>query len=523
MPDILSLTRIAGFFAFIFLASPVGAGAVPGVGSGQVEGAPHVPARALLSPAGARIEVSAEAKSDGQDCVSFYLPAGAENLQLEIPGRTIIRWSSQELPLRHTGKLAARRQELRQAKERLAAALESVTARISLLLAEGDRLSNQEMQQRGQMIADSLPALARERQALEREIAISDKLLATLPAEDGLGSRISVFLEKGDAKAMPVPLRYSYSLAGCGWKPFYDFNARAGGDGHDQLDVRLLAEVWQYSGQDWDNTAITLATRGNGPRQPAPLPQWVVESSPRPQPREMPVALNALRAARTSVGGEAIAGGAPDYAAVAVDTSGVYASWQLQTPGLSDGRARLLISADTWQAPMEWLARPGSGDGRVWMLAKCDLPKGQAWPEGEAQFSVDGQAVGQGIFRANGDEATLYFGADPRVNVRTVADARKKGQSGLINNVNTWTWAWTYVLTNGHDRPVTVRVERPEPLIVDESVKVSYRNDPPAQADPQKHMIYWLVEVPAHGTASIAHELSISAPASLKLSPVAPQ
>ena len=133
-----------------------------------------------------------------------------------------------------------------------------------------------------------------------------------------------------------------------------------------------------------------------------------------------------------------------------------------------------------------------------------------------------GQSVGQGSFKAEGGEATLYFGADPRVNIRVIADARKKGQSGLINNINTWTWAWTYVLANDHDRPVTVRVERPAPMIVDEGVKVSYKNNPPAQEDAQKHMIYWLVEIPAHGSASIAHELSISAPASLNISPVAP-
>lgn len=508
--------------SLFFLAAPsVQAMPESAEASGAVE--PHVPASALLSPQGARIEVSAETElAQGETCACFYLPAGAENLQLEIPGRTIASWSVQELPLRHTGRLSARRQELRSARERVAAALESVTARLTLLQAPGDRLSNQEMQQRSQMIAAELPGLARERQALERELATSDRVLATLPPEVGLGSRVSVFLEKGAANGARLPLRYSYILGGCGWQPFYDFNARTGGDGQDQIDVRLLADVWQFSGMDWNNTAITLATLGMGPRQPAPLARWTVESRPRPQPREMPVALNAVRSSKAASGAAAMAEGSADHAAPVADTGGVYASWRLASPGLPEGRSRLLIFADTWQAPLQWIARPGSGDGRVWLLARCRLPQAQAWPDGAAQFSVAGQSVGQGSFKAEGGEATLYFGADPRVNIRVIADARKKGQSGLINNINTWTWAWTYVLANGHDRPVTVRVERPAPMIVDEGVKVSYKNNPPAQEDAQKHMIYWLVEIPAHGSASIAHELSISAPASLNLSPVAP-
>ena len=39
---------------------------------------------------------------------------------------------------------------------------------------------------------------------------------------------------------------------------------------------------------DWHNTKLTLATRGNGPREPAPLPRWVVDSSPKPEPKPVP-------------------------------------------------------------------------------------------------------------------------------------------------------------------------------------------------------------------------------------------
>ncbi|MDE5879243.1 MAG: DUF4139 domain-containing protein, partial [Desulfovibrio sp.] len=200
----------------------------------------------------------------------------------------------------------------------------------------------------------------------------------------------------------------------------------------------------------------------------------------------------------------------------------VYASWTLEEAGLPEGRSRLVITADAWEAPLQWLARPSRGDGRVWLLAKYDLRGDTAWPEGMADYSVDGQSVGSGMFRPRGGEATLYFGPDPRVNVRTYDDTRSKGESGLIRTSKTWTWAWTYTVSNEHARPVTVKLERPAPVIVDEGVTVTYKDEPPAQKNEQEHMLFWNVEVPGHGKASVKHSVTIASPEKLQLFPDVP-
>ena len=162
------------------------------------------------------------------------------------------------------------------------------------------------------------------------------------------------------------------------------------------------------------------------------------------------------------------------------------------------------------------------GDSRVWLMAKYVLPPQQAWPEGQAEYSVDGQSVGQGLFRPRGGEATLFFGADPRVSVTTTADSRKRGESGFIDKSKNWTWAWTYTLTNSHSKALTVRLERPAPMIVDQSVSVSYDDTPPSQKDEKKHMLFWEVKVPADGKASVHHSVTISSPTKLPLLPDAP-
>ncbi len=77
-------------------------------------------------------------------------------------------------------------------------------------------------------------------------------------------------------------------------------------------------------------------------------------------------------------------------------------------------------------------------------------------------------------------------------------------------------------MSNGHARPVTVRLERPAPVIVDEGVTVTYKDEPPAQKNEQEHMLFWNVEVPGNGKASVKHSVTISSPEKLPLFPDVP-
>lgn len=482
------------------------------------------PVSAQLSPAGGLLDVEENAPvttKDGVSVLQFVIPGDAENLQLAVPGQSVARWSAAPQPLEQDGGLARLREDLLVKRARLAGQLTAVSARLALWQAKPETITLQELEQRERKMQDVIPGLGREQADLERRLKLLQQELERLPVSPELGQRISVTLQKAVSGVEKLPVRYSYTLNNCGWQPIYNFNAQPEkGDG-DIIDVRLMAEVWQFTGMDWRNTKLTLATRGSGPREPAPLPRWVVDSSPKPEPRPAPMV---MMAPRKAAGMEMAAedGPAQVNAPVDLDASGVYATWTLAARGLPEGRSRLLITADAWKAPLQWLARPSVGDSRVWLMAKYVLTPQQAWPEGRAEYSVDGQSVGQGLFRPRGGEATLFFGADPRVSVTTTADSRERGESGFIDKSKNWTWAWTYTLTNSHPKALTVRLERPAPMIVDQSVSVSYDDTPPSQKDEKKHMLFWEVKVPADGKASVHHSVTISSPTKLPLLPDAP-
>lgn len=481
--------------------------------------APVAPRSVRLTTSGGLLAVEQQAPVDtagGESVLRIVLPAGAENFQIVVPGHTIARWNDVPQTLDQNGALARLRAERQHAVMTLSGRLDAVKAQLSLWQGTPAEGSFQDMTQREKRMAEVIPNLSYEKADLERRLALLRQELQKLPPSPELGRVVLVTLQKPVASAT-LPVRYSYTLRDCGWRPVYVFDARpAKGEG-DVTSVRLMAEVWQFSGMDWTSARLTLVSGGGGPREPAPLPRWVIDSQAPPTVEPLVKAAPRMMLAADAALPEAAAA-----APVTADVSGLYAVWTLAERGLPEGRARLLVTADEWKAPLEWLARPSEGDSRVWLMARYALPEGRAWPDGQAEFLVDGQSVGEGMFHPRGGEATLYFGADPRVRVTATADVRERGEKGLISKSRTWTWGWTYTVRSTRDRPVTVRIERPMPMIVDQGVTVTYRDKPQARQDAREHLLFWNVDVPAGGKAEVRHELTVTSPTEVRLNPHAP-
>ncbi len=469
---------------------------------------PSSPISAILSPSGGSVQVEETLPvlmDDDMGILSFVLPGDAENLQISVSGHTIARWTSTPQSLERRGHLARLRADLNTEINQANGKLAAVKAQLALWESPPSSSSYQDLTQREKRQVSAIPELIIERANLESLVDVLRKQLDLLPLSPEMGQRITIALRK-PVTAKQLKVTYSYQLSNCGWRPVYSFDAKTGNSKSNETSVRLMAEIWQLSGIDWSNTQLTLVSRGEGPREPANLRKWVVDSqAPIPQPVP-PMRIMAREAAVMSAPADV----AQEKPLVEHDGSAVFARWNLAVRGLPEGRSRLLIVEDTWKTPLQWLVRPRVGDSRVWLMGKYSLPTEQSWPEGSAEFSVDGQGVGQGFFTPRGGEATLYFGPDPRVHVNVIVNSKRRGESGFIEKSRTWTWAWTYVLTNQHKDAITVRVERPMPMVVDQGVSVSYNDSPASQQVPDEHMLLWNLEVPGDGKAEIKHSVSIT-------------
>lgn len=471
--------------------------------------APTSPVSVILSPSGGQVQVEETlpvVMNDDMGVLSFVLPGGAEDLQINVPGHVIARWTTFPQALERKGHLAAMREGLTTEINEVNGKLAALKAQLALWQSPPVSSSYQDLVQREKRQEGAIPGLIVEQANLVKHLETLRQQLDQLPLSPEMGQRVTIALRK-PIKDKNLKVTYSYQLQNCGWRPVYSFDAKTGNGKSNETAVRLMAEIWQLSGIDWQNAQITLISRGEGPREPSPLKKWVVDSQATPAPLPAPIARQAAGRAMMMA---AEADAAPMAPPVVHDSSAVFARWSLAVRGLPEGRSRLLIVEDIWKTSLQWLARPTTGDSRVWLMGKYTLPAEQSWPDGSAEFCVDGQGVGQGFFTPRGGEATLYFGPDPRVHINVIVNSRRRGESGFLEKSRTWTWAWTYVLTNTHKSQVSVRLERPMPMIVDQGVTVTYNDAPPSQQVADEQMLLWNVDVPGEGKAEVKHSVTIT-------------
>lgn len=481
------------------------------------------PLKARFSFHSARLECGqtvATRENNGLRQVEFVIPEAAKNLEMSIPGEIIARWTTAPTLLSPSSEALSDRRQIQIEKDNLVANLAAINARLAVWEAQTSAATAQELESRQNLMEREMPALAKRREELLRQLDLANRQLAMLPESGSLGMKVIATLADASRAGDRVEIRYSYDLDNCGWLPQYDFNAITTDSGNYLIKVRLGAEIWQYGGLDWRGTEITLATQGTGPREPLPLRRWIVGEK-QPQPRTYEMKRRPLMATATANKAAPDMDAIPEAAAgVSADAAALYATWTLSEKGLPEGKSRVAILEDEWKTNLEWLARPTTEDNRVWLLARCELPEEKAWPAGAAQFGIDGQNVGRGDFTPREREVALYFGADPRVNVATTVNTSKRGQTGFINTSKTWTGSWTYTISNEHEEAVKVKVERPAPMPADEKITVAYKDAPAATVDEKKHMLYWEMETPGHGKAVIEHSVTISSPEDLSIFPM---
>lgn len=465
-----------------------------------------------LFPAGAQITLEEKimaASRDGQAVLRLLLPDGAANVVPDVPGQKVLGWTLTPVAARPQGKVAERRRELLDRLDELEGRIAALNARMELHKQLPGGANGEAVEDLDALAGKTVPALMAERQKLTREQEQLRKLVNAVPALSEQGKLLEIRLAA--APDGPVQVHCSYMLHNCGWQPRYSVNARPG---TGKVDISLSAEVWQYSGQDWDKARLSLVTRTPGSLGPDALPDWIIEPfSPEvARPAGMPRHAKAVP----------LMAAAADNSGIPVSEEGAFVRWEVPSTGLAQGKSILNVTSEEWTAPMQWLARPSAGENRVWMTAEYAFADRPSWPTGLMECRIDGQYVGTGTFRPEAGKVKLFFGADPRVTVKTINETRKENESGIINARRFWRWSWRYAIRNERPEEVRVRVERPLPRSVDERVTLKLEGTPAPTTDQDEGILFWEVKVPARGNSDIRQNVEITAPADMKLAPVAP-
>lgn len=470
------------------------------------------PEEIILNAQSGRVRVTIAApvtqNNTSKVCV-LYVPAEATDFAFTLAGADnalLLSWRMEHTapPALSDSALHSQRMRLTEKIDALRGQIRSTQATIALWTTPPTQaLLPKDMDERHNALREHVPLAVVALANYERTLKALEQELATLPEHPLTVQRITLLLRENAPKNITV--HYAYTLPRCGWRPAYRIHAA-----HNIIDVRLDADIHQYSGMDWHNTRLTLRTEAQAPRAPQALRPWIIHTEKsRPPQRAARMATPQAEPLQDMM--------------LSADTAPVYtegassAGWVIERATLPEGTTRLPILAELWQDPIQRIARPNQTHAPVWIVAKHSFT-GTALPAGKAQYFLDNAALGEGHFTPEGDTVQLAFGADPLVNVRVAKDTRISGASGIINKRQSLMWGWHYTVFNQRASAVTVRIEEPAPQTTDTAMTSAIQSDPPVQHG-ENHSLYWNVTTPAHGTAEIRYTVTVTAPQDMHLYP----
>jgi uncharacterized protein (TIGR02231 family) len=312
-------------------------------------------------------------------------------------------------------------------------------------------------------------------------------------------------------------LDLEYLVSNTGWQPSYDLRAQKT---LDKVELVYRAQVWQQTGEDWNEVALALSTARPqiGAQGPEPAPQWLSMAMPgdrQPASVAMAPAEERAKYADKDVGRlDAPANPNVRFAAT-VESQGLSVRFQLPKSATIQSRAEptsLLVGNATLAIQTERHCVPAL-DTTVWLRAKAKNSSPWAMLPGTAAvfFGADYLGPAQIETVQPGQELTLHLGADPALVVKREQTEDLNKGPGFLSSRSSDVKSWRVHLENhgalgaAKDGSVEVIVRESLPRPRDERVEVELSKTSQTESDlvrwkqdrEERGIHTWMLKVPA--------------------------
>jgi uncharacterized protein (TIGR02231 family) len=336
------------------------------------------------------------------------------------------------------------------------------------------------------------------RRELARRLAAARDDLARLQAKRSARSA-RVAVELSAERAGTLELAVSYLVRDAGWRPVWD--ARLTPE-TGAVELALLGEVSQRTGEDWTEARLALSTAepGRGLAVPELEPRWLERAHPVPMARgelrsDRPASLAmapVLERAKASVEEkpEPVADLAMDQAEASHGL--LAATWTTPRRETVDGAGRVRtvpLARHALQATVSRIAAP-RGEATAFLAATLVNTTGVPFLPGQARISLGDEFVGRAPLAATppGGELKLAFGADPRLQLERRVVERRHETAGLLSGDHLWRYHVRTTVTNRYPTPTSLTLLDLVPVSRDEAVKVKLLDGstPATSEDPDR-------------------------------------
>lgn len=328
-------------------------------------------------------------------------------------------------------------------------------------------------------------------------------------------------------------LSLSYLITRASWRPLYDIRLIENAD-TNELDITILAEVDQNSGDDWDGVALSVSTSRPALSQRAPelKPWYVDESRPMPTPQPKRAMGGNLRSAPQAYEASAgtIAGAVEEFDDIQFDAEAMVARQESTGPSTTfhvagrsdipgDGSPhKTTISRSVVAPDIDFLAVPKQVDA-VFRRIKAVNETGSPLLPGKVNLFSGSDYIGSVDLKytSPGDEIELLFGTEERISIERELTQRAVEKTRLRDR-RELSYGYEVKINNLLSEEAKVEVQEHIPVPRHEEIKVELEKavpNPDERSD--LNLIKWNLVVPSKTEKSIQYEYVVSHPRQMRV------
>lgn len=482
---------------------------------------PQDATKVILYPFAAQVQVQTQvqpipSQNKAQTRLIIPLPSTAvpSSFTLSSEGQRVLAIETQThkaTPSQAKKKLIKQRDALKKTQQAYQATHEGLQAQITFWTESGRdaSLKINAMENFAHTMGNKVVALRTEAERIVQKIQdVEEKIIAVdaaIARLGGLPEAPAMLVTLAGDITTPIPVVYSYTMNECGWTPYYRLNALPQ---NDKVTFDAMATARQRADANWNAVELSIAsTPPNSRLQPPPLPTWNI--GPQPNIAMRSSAPKLMMAQDSFIQEKAVS--------LPVQQQATYMVWDLGTRTVHSGEPlSVTLDSGAWPASFRRVIRPAQ-ERTSYLEATISLPANNTLTSGSALYLVEGAVIGERPFSMTGQELKLFFGQDSKVYAIMKSQTIQRGEKGLLNREQRYTWAWDIAVHNEHATAIAARVEDPAPHIRDEAIVLEQQSTP--KATKKDDALYWDITLPANSVTHITHQVTITAPADIELIP----
>ena len=355
----------------------------------------------------------------------------------------------------------------------------------------------------------------------------------------GVRAHVQVSVHVVASAQMNSKFKLSYRIQEAGWQPFYDARMTLPSKGEAaKLNIVRRAEVVQYSGESWDDVALTLSTArplgataapelGEDPIQVAIYENLKSRADAENDAAPAAAAMEATKD-KLELGDIAkqVAGKPALQRQAILQVAGFNANYIIAGRVSVDNSGtakKVRIGTDDFAAKLQAITVPRL-DPTAYLTASFTVKGDAPILPGIVNLYRDGMFMGQGALPllSAGEDGELGFGADDMIKVKRAEVKRNSGDEGILTTSHVLTLAWDISVTNLHDVmiPVTV-IDRAPFSTQDDVTVVALADSTPATIkdfEKRRGVLAWNFDLEPKAEKAIKTGYKVTSPEALNIS-----